>query len=66
MNQQKKQRFESHLIENRQLRIFLSSTFSDMQQERSELVKTFEMLKVEAAKRKVSLSVVDLRWGGNR
>ena len=43
--------------------IFLSSTFSDMQEERSELVKTFEMLKVEAAKRNVSLSVVDLRWG---
>lgn len=63
MGSHKKQRFDNHLIENRQVRIFLSSTFSDMQDERSELVKTFEMLKVEAAKRNVSLSVVDLRWG---
>lgn len=63
MIQQNNHRFENHLIENRQVRIFLSSTFSDMQEERSELVKTFEMLKVEAAKRNVSLSVVDLRWG---
>lgn len=56
-------RFDNHLIENRQVRIFLSSTFSDMQKERTELVKTFEILKVEAAKRDVALSVVDLRWG---
>ena len=56
-------RFDNHLIENRQVRIFLSSTFSDMQDERTELVKTFEILKVEAAKRDVVLSVVDLRWG---
>lgn len=56
-------RFENHLIDNRQVRIFLSSTFSDMQEERDALVQTFEMLKVEAAKRNVSLSVVDLRWG---
>lgn len=57
-------RFDSHrLIDNRQVRIFLSSTFSDMQKERSGLLKTFEVLKVEAAKRNVSLSVVDLRWG---
>lgn len=56
-------RFDNHLIENRQVRVFLSSTFSDMQEERTELVKAFEVLKVEAAKRNVSLSVVDLRWG---
>ena len=56
-------RFDNHLIENRQVRIFLSSTFSDMQEERTELVKVFEILKVEAAERNVSLSVVDLRWG---
>jgi preprotein translocase subunit SecA/nephrocystin-3 len=34
-----------------------------MQDERTELVKTFEILKVEAAQRNVALSVVDLRWG---
>lgn len=56
-------RFDNHLIDNRQVRIFLSSTFSDMQEERDALIKTFEMLKIEAAKRNVSLSVVDLRWG---
>ena len=56
-------RFDNHLIDNRQIRIFLSSTFSDMQKERDALIQTFEMLKVEAAKRNVSLSVVDLRWG---
>ena len=59
----KTSRFNTHLIEERQVRIFLSSTFSDMQKERSELVKIFEYLKVEAAKRNVTLSVVDLRWG---
>lgn len=59
----KNRRFESHLIENRQVRIFLSSTFSDMQKERDALIHTFELLKIEAAKRNVSLSVVDLRWG---
>jgi len=56
-------RLDNRLIENRQVRIFLSSTFSEMQEERDALVQTFEMLKIEAAKRNVSLSVVDLRWG---
>lgn len=60
----KNTRFDSHrLIENRQIRIFLSSTFSDMQEERSALVKTFEKLKVSAARRNVTLSLLDLRWG---
>lgn len=59
----KSHQFESHLIDNRQVRIFLSSTFSDMQDERDALIQTFEMLKIETAKRNVSLSVVDLRWG---
>ena len=57
-------RFDSKcLIDNRQIRVFLSSTFSDMQAERSALVKTFEKLKIEANKRNVTLSVIDLRWG---
>lgn len=56
-------RFKSHLIENREIRIFLSSTFSDMDTERSALVKRFNKLKLEANKRNVSLSLLDLRWG---
>ena len=56
-------RFESHLIENREVRIFLSSTFSDMDAERSALVKRFDKLKLKANRRNVSLSLLDLRWG---
>ena len=63
MEQQKNSRFESHLIENREVRIFLSSTFSDMKAERSALVKRFNKLKLEANRRNVSLSLLDLRWG---
>lgn len=63
MEQLDNTRFNSHLVDNRQIRIFLSSTFSDMQEERTAIIQTFEMLKLEAAKRDVSLSVVDLRWG---
>lgn len=51
------------LVNNRHIRIFLSSTFSDMGEERTELVKTFEILKLEAAKRDIHLSIIDLRWG---
>ena len=57
-------RFDSNrALKNRQIRIFLSSTFSDMQEERDALVKTFNSLKVEANRRNVTLSIVDLRWG---
>lgn len=63
MEQQANSRFESHLIENREVRIFLSSTFSDMEVERSALVKRFNKLKLEANRRNVSLSLLDLRWG---
>ena len=56
--------FDSHrLVENRQILLFLSSTFSDMQEERSALVKSFEKLKLTAARRNVTLSLLDLRWG---
>lgn len=54
---------KNRLIENRQILIFLSSTFSDMQEERSALVKSFEKLKLAAARRNVTLSLLDLRWG---
>jgi preprotein translocase subunit SecA/nephrocystin-3 len=63
VKEQTKNRFESHLIENREVRIFLSSTFSDMNAERSALVKRFNKLKVVANQRNVSLSLLDLRWG---
>lgn len=56
-------RFERHLIENREVRIFLSSTFSDMDKERTALVRLFHKLKLESNKRCVSLSLIDLRWG---
>ena len=57
-------RFNSRtLIENRQVRIFLSSTFSDMQEERTALLKTFDALRVKAHRRNVGLTVLDLRWG---
>ncbi len=58
-----KSRFENHLIEKREVRIFLSSTFSDMEAERSALVKLFNRLKYEANRRNINLSLLDLRWG---
>lgn len=52
------------LIENRQIRVFISSTFQDMQDERTELIrKTFPRLREIAAQRDVTLTEVDLRWG---
>lgn len=54
---------EHQLIDHRQVRIFLSSTFTDMKDERKALTKSFEMLRIKANKRNVDLCVVDLRWG---
>ncbi len=57
-------RFDSRvLIDNRQVRIFLSSTFSDMEAERTALLRTFDTLRVKARRRNVDLAVLDLRWG---
>lgn len=54
----------SNLIDNRQIRIFISSTFRDMQDERDYLMKrTFPKLRMLAAERDVRLTEVDLRWG---
>ena len=54
----------SNLIENRTIRIFISSTFRDMQDERDELMKkTFPVLRRKAAERDVTLTELDLRWG---
>lgn len=53
-----------NLIENRQIRVFISSTFRDMQDERNYLMKrTFPKLRKLAAERDVTLTEIDLRWG---
>ena len=53
-----------HLIENRQIRVFISSTFQDMKEERDYLMnKTFPLLRKKAAERDVTLVELDLRWG---
>ena len=53
-----------NLIDNRQIRVFISSTFRDMQDERDELMKkTFPILRRKAAERDVTLTELDLRWG---
>ncbi len=50
-------------IPDQQLRIFLSSTFSDMQEERDALVKLFREMAVEGQRRGIDIKLVDLRWG---
>ena len=53
-----------NLIDNRQIRVFISSTFRDMQDERDYLMKrTFPKLRKLAAERDVTLIELDLRWG---
>lgn len=48
----------------RQIRVFISSTFRDMQQERDYLIKyTFPKLRKICEERGVVWSEVDLRWG---
>lgn len=54
---------KNHLISKREIRIFLSSTFVDLDKERSALIKVFEKIKIEAKKRDIYLTIVDLRWG---
>ena len=54
----------NNLIDNRHIRVFISSTFSDMKAERTYLMnRTFPRLRVLAAERDVTLTAVDLRWG---
>ena len=50
-------------LNNRQIRIFVSSTFEDMSMERSELAKTFRELSIKARAYNASLHAIDLRWG---
>ena len=52
------------LKETRNIKVFLSSTFRDMQLERDFLAKnTFMELEAYALKKNVSLDLLDLRWG---
>ena len=49
---------------NRVIRVFISSTFRDMMRERDLLVKeVFPELRRKCAKRFVTFTEVDLRWG---
>ena len=55
---------QSNLIENRHIRLFISSTFQDMKDERSYLMtQTFPLLRKLASERNVTLTELDLRWG---
>ena len=57
----------SYDVENRQIRVFISSTFQDMQSERDYLItKVFPRLQAEAARRDVTIIPLDLRWGVTR
>ena len=50
--------------DSREIRIFISSTFRDMMQERDLLVReVFPELRRKCARRFVTLTEVDLRWG---
>ena len=50
--------------DNRNIRVFISSTFKDMQAERNYLMKhIFPELQVIANKHNVSVTAIDLRWG---
>ncbi len=51
-------------VESREIRVFISSTFRDMQEEREELVKQiFPQLRHLCESRGVTWGEVDLRWG---
>lgn len=51
------------LPENHEIRVFISSTFRDMDRERSQLITLFKSLRSRAALKGVSISLIDLRWG---
>ena len=53
----------SHL-QSREIRVFLSSTFRDMQFERDHLIKNvFPQIRQACRKRLVEFTEIDLRWG---
>jgi hypothetical protein len=55
---------EQSAADRREIRVFISSTFRDMQEEREELVKqVFPQLRRLCESRGVTCGEVDLRWG---
>jgi hypothetical protein len=51
-------------MKGREVRVFISSTFQDMRQEREVLVKhVVPQLREVCERRRVSFAEVDLRWG---
>lgn len=55
---------DTAITASRDIRVFLSSTFADMQGERDYLVKKiFPAIKRECLRRNVEFTVLDLRWG---
>ena len=55
---------QNDYLSNRHIRVFISSTFQDMQGERYYLMtRTFPKLRQYAARRNVTLKELDLRWG---
>lgn len=54
----------NNLLEKRQIRVFVSSTFKDLHRERNFLMRrTFPKLQEEALKHGISITEMDLRWG---
>ncbi len=53
----------SHAHRHRQLRLFISSTFADMNEERETLTRIFPQIKELCQKRDVEFVPLDLRWG---
>jgi hypothetical protein len=50
--------------EDREIRVFISSPFKDMQEERDQIVKhVIPVIRKLCAERDVTFSFVDLRWG---
>jgi hypothetical protein len=48
----------------KQVKVFVSSTFRDMQEERFRLAThTFQQLRFQCESKGIEFSVVDLRWG---
>ncbi|CAI9733595.1 Hypothetical predicted protein [Octopus vulgaris] len=60
-----KEKFKFHEVKKqREVRLFVSSTFKDFTKEREELIKkTFQELNQECMDRRIFFSYVDLRWG---
>eukprot|EP01127_Copromyxa_protea_P018631 TRINITY_DN5905_c0_g1_i1.p1 TRINITY_DN5905_c0_g1~~TRINITY_DN5905_c0_g1_i1.p1 ORF type:complete len:1833 (+),score=344.13 TRINITY_DN5905_c0_g1_i1:770-5500(+) len=55
---------KARTLESREIRIFLSSTFKDMQKDRDEIMKiAIPQLRSICIERDVLLNCVDLRWG---